>query len=227
MKIDLRFLPATAYADPSRLAFGLSDSRATYGEAEGLASEQLFQDILGAEAAKYQRVISAEEVLADLDGTPRLPGADSYSWTNGFGQSDSESADRGSIMAAAKKIAQAYGVDPNLVREVIRAESNFNPNAVSRVGAKGLMQLMDGTARMLKVDNVFDPEQNIVGGTKYLRSLINKYQGNVKVALAAYNAGPGRLDRLGIRTDQDYAARSSELPQETQQYVAKIMNRLT
>jgi soluble lytic murein transglycosylase-like protein len=130
------------------------------------------------------------------------------------------------ISEKINKIATAYGVDPDLVREVVRAESNFNPNAVSRAGAKGLMQLMDSTARMLRVRNVFDPEQNIAGGTKYLRDLLNRYNGNVKVALAAYNAGPGRIKQLGIDTDEELEAKADLLPQETQRYVAKITSRL-
>jgi len=115
-----------------------------------------------------------------------------------------------------------YGVAPSLIKSVIQTESSFHPNAVSSAGAKGLMQLMDDTARGLGVTNSFDPAQNIDGGTRFLSYLLRKYDGSVPVALAAYNAGPGRVDRLGIAGEQDLAAKYEQLPQETQNYVRKV-----
>ncbi|MCK8487867.1 lytic transglycosylase domain-containing protein [Paenibacillus sp. MBLB2552] len=116
-----------------------------------------------------------------------------------------------------------YGVPESLIKAVIATESSFNSQAVSSAGAKGLMQLMDGTARGLGVSNPFDPAQNIDGGTKYLSYQINRYGGDVKTALAAYNAGPGRLQRLGIGNDEQLMEKFRLLPQETQGYIAKIM----
>ncbi|HZG74332.1 MAG TPA: lytic transglycosylase domain-containing protein [Paenibacillus sp.] len=141
----------------------------------------------------------------------------------GLQTSELPAAAPGDIDAIIEEASAKYGVDPALVRAVIRVESGFNPNAESPAGAKGLMQLMDATARSLGVDDSFDPVQNVNGGTRFLSYLLTKYNGNEGVALAAYNAGPGRVDRLGIRTDADLSMAMSRLPKETQAYVGKVL----
>jgi soluble lytic murein transglycosylase-like protein len=126
---------------------------------------------------------------------------------SGAAASSSQEIDAAITMAAAR-----HSVDPNLVRAVVKVESNFNPNAVSRKGAMGLMQLMPSTARQLKVQNPFDPQQNVDAGVRHLKQLLESYGGDVKLTLAAYNAGSGAV------------ARSAGVPRyaETQNYVRRI-----
>lgn len=110
--------------------------------------------------------------------------------------------------------AGRYGLDPLLVRAVIKMESDFDHRAQSKKGAMGLMQLMPGTARELAVSAPFDPEQNIHGGSRYLRQLLDQFNGNLRLALAAYNAGPDRVEK------------SKKIPAipETVLYVRNVMN---
>jgi soluble lytic murein transglycosylase-like protein len=97
------------------------------------------------------------------------------------------------LAAAIQDAARTHGVDPRLVTAIARRESAFNPNAVSRVGAQGVMQLMPSTARFLGVKNSFDARENIFGGARYLRTLLDTFNGDLDLALAAYNAGPGAV----------------------------------
>jgi len=113
-----------------------------------------------------------------------------------------------------RKCSNKYGVSASLIKAVIHAESGYNPNAVSKKGASGLMQLMPSTAKSLKVSNSFDPEDNVEGGVKYLRFLLDTFHGDVSLALAAYNAGLGKVAKYG--GIPPYA--------ETRNYVNKVLS---
>lgn len=142
---------------------------------------------------------------ADLSGLEGLLG--------GTAPAGKSPASTGNFQQIIQSASQKYGVDARLVEAVIKAESNFNPGAVSSAGAEGLMQLMPATANSLGVQDSMDPAQNVDGGVKLLRELLNSYDGNVQLALAAYNAGPKAVNKYG------------GIPpyKETQTYVQRVL----
>ena len=148
-----------------------------------------------------------ESVLSKLQNT--LTGNHSTGYTGG-----NFTAHPSAFDGIFSEIAHRYNLDPALLKAVAHAESNFSPDAVSQAGAKGIMQLTDATADALGVANIFNPVENIEGGAKYLRAMLDRYHGDVTLALAAYNAGPGAVDRWG------------GLPpySETQAYIPRVLN---
>lgn len=158
---------------------------------------------------------AAREVKTFVAAAPRLGNAHAVSGPIApdnarlmSGRQISSDAVDNAIDAAASR----HGVDPNLVRAIIRVESNFNPQARSRKGAMGLMQLMPYTARSMNVTNAFDPDQNVDAGVRHLKSLLENYNGNLELSLAAYNAGSTAVNR----------SRGVPPYRETRDYVKKI-----
>jgi soluble lytic murein transglycosylase-like protein len=175
------------------------------------SKENRWKPVPGANTASMQAARSAAAEVSQYYGRESARSANAKIVAANFhGHSASaEEIDSSIVMAAAR-----HNVDPNLVRAVVKVESNFNSNAISRKGAMGLMQLMPATAKQLKVKNPFDPDQNVDAGVRHLKSLLESYGGDVNLTLAAYNAGQGAV------------ARSSGVPRfaETQNYVRRITN---
>jgi Transglycosylase SLT domain len=162
-------------------------------------------------AASMRAARSAAAEVSQYVGRESNQSANAKIAAANFGGTLATAAD---VDSAIEQAAARHNVDPNLVRAVVKVESNFNPNALSRKGAMGLMQLMPSTARQLNVKNPFDPEQNVDAGVRHLKKLLESYGGDIKLTLAAYNAGAGAV------------ARSSGVPHyaETQNYVRRITN---
>ena len=182
---------------------------------DGLGGE-IFQDLFDSEMAKTlstgegmglaRRIFSdLERLLPDASQGPGSGGISSIRNPPGIGN-----VYQNHILDASRQ----YGVDPDLVRAVIQRESGGDPNSVSSKGAKGLMQLMDETASEMGVRNSRDPRENIMGGTRYLRILLNRFGGDVQLALAAYNAGPAAVEQYGgippYRETREYVGRVLE-----------------
>jgi len=165
----------------------------------------------GAETAEPDFFLSSPLVFSKPPVPPTLLSAPELSELEGDREASNFILVDRDFEPIVQEAAKRYRVDPGLIRAVIQAESGGNPLAVSRAGARGLMQLMPETAAELGVTNPFDPTQNIMGGTSYLRRLLDRYRGDEKLALAAYNWGMGNLEK-----------HPGAMPRETKNFIAAV-----
>jgi soluble lytic murein transglycosylase-like protein len=184
--------------------FGTRDRR------HGERRKHALRSLLLAAATMSASPVAVKSARSSLPGLPELSPSVSVEMSN-FIPIRPEAAYEDLIQEAAK----AYNLDPALIRAVMRAESAFNAAAVSRVGAMGLMQLMPALAEEMGVVNPFDPRENIMGGAKYLKQLLDAHNGNIRLTLASYNAGPGNVKRYrGIppfKETRDYVKKITDL----------------
>ena len=169
---------------------------------------------LGGLSSEDEESQGASSIFSSISHLPALESTDKAeqhieSFTH---RNRASGLDESGYASIINRASGTYGVDSSLIRSVIRAESGFDPDATSPKGAMGLMQLMPDTARGLGVSNAYDPEQNIMAGTRYLKYLLDRYNGNVPLALAAYNWGMGNVERA-----------TGRYPEETRDYVSRIM----
>jgi soluble lytic murein transglycosylase-like protein len=200
------FTPAQLAAFKQRAGLALDARR---GAAPGQASGA---DVAAEAASSGAADMPVLEAAAARLAAGTSTGSQAAAASQSLAEPAKPSAGTGDIDGIIERVGQALGLDPSLIKAVIKAESNFNERAVSPAGAQGLMQLMPGTAREMGVKDPFNPMDNIWGGARYLKRMLDSHGGNLNKALAAYNWGPGNLRRSGGRS----------MPRETRRYIETV-----
>lgn len=186
---------------------------------ENQGFEMLMLNLLKAIASTQQTANNQNIYKQTTNQNENLETANSIHNSNRVQVSSKNEDTKTQIENAISTASRKYGVDENLIRSIIKVESDFNPNCESSAGAKGLMQLMPENCQSLGITNPFDINQNIDGGTRHIKEYLDKYKGNTEMALMAYNGGPTRMSRRGVKSVEDIYL----MPKETQKYVPKVM----
>ena len=205
----------------SSLMGGFSTSSSSSGSGFDMALISLLQAVSQVNKNKNhnESYSTQNQLTANNTTSNSLETLNSKINTNRVESSNSDKSVNERIDNAISISSKKYGVDANLIRAIIKVESDFNPKCVSSAGAKGLMQLMPENCKDFGVTDPFNIEQNIEGGTREIKSYLDKYNGNVEMALMAYNGGPTRMARRGVKSIDDIY----KMPKETQNYVPKVM----
>lgn len=172
---------------------------------------------LNTKTQNIQNSLSIDDLSNTMNSTQIANKLEASTETENIKLSDKNSTIE--IERAIESSAKKYGVDADLIRAIIKTESNFNPNVVSSAGAKGLMQLMPENCKEYGVVDPFDIEENIDAGTRHIKEYIDKYDGDIQMGLMAYNGGPTRMKNRGVNSIDDIY----KMPKETQNYVPKVM----
>lgn len=172
---------------------------------------------LNTKTQNIQNSLSIDDLSNTINSTQIANKLEASTETENIKLSDKNSTIE--IERAIESSAKKYGVDADLIRAIIKTESNFNPNVVSSAGAKGLMQLMPENCKEYGVVDPFDIEENIDAGTRHIKEYIDKYDGDIQMGLMAYNGGPTRMKNRGVNSIDDIY----KMPKETQNYVPKVM----
>ena len=199
--------------------FGIASVIAAYNKSEDWVDELIkefgsFDNVLKTSAkTPFGQLLTGKSLGVNaqkVEDTPRAEAVSNYAAVG----VDTNQPTKSQILNLVTQVSKKHGVDDKLVKALIKQESGFNPTAKSKAGAMGLMQLMPSTAKGLGVTDPMNPVQNVEGGVKYLKSMLDKYNGNIILALAAYNAGPGAVDKYtGVPPYK-----------ETQEYVKNILS---
>lgn len=201
-------------------SLGNSENNENNGENTEAATEAINAAAVSNQTSRAVQTYLAGQKLTDI---PLV--------LNGYSQSVYQSGNSGSILdnrtpedlskiySAVREASQKYGVNESLILAIIKQESDFDSTCVSSAGASGLMQIMPSNYSHLGISDPFDVNQNINGGTKLLKEYLNQYNGNIEMALMAYNGGPGTMQNRGVKSSSDLY----KMPKETQNYVPKVM----